>query len=396
VDVQTGTVHRVVGEEGKGAVVGLAFQPNGPWLACTVEAPGEVRIYDTSTGTLVRRWSDMRILGDVVFHPDGNRLAVASREGFVTLYDPRTGQEVLTLKALTGRGLDLAFPPRVAFSPDGRRLVANDYDTGFWVWQADAPRTSGSAFDYHLQAAAFAQERNQVTAFRFHSERLKRIASPTGRPVRDLAYLLAREGDWSGTTTNLRRWLAAYPSDTWLSDWPEQAELLALSLLLSGDSSGYRDLCGRLHRSFRDADRKAGIALTRMVVWGDNALEPAALRALAHRFLERQPKEARLVLLLGLAQFRAGNHAEAQLTLSKALSAGKDDTFVEVSAHLGLALVHHRCARAEHARRHRLAADEMGDRTTSLRHPDNPNLPEWLAYRALREEVRRTLWMSNR
>src|SRR5581483_2121091 len=100
VDVRTGTVHQILGDEVPGPVVGLAFSPTGPWLAATVAFPGEVRLYDTSKGVLVRRWSDGRILGDAAFHPSGDRIAVATREGFVTLYDPRTGQEVLTLQGL--------------------------------------------------------------------------------------------------------------------------------------------------------------------------------------------------------------------------------------------------------------------------------------------------------
>src|SRR5262245_65033669 len=39
VDLKAGTVHRAPRDAVVGAVVGLAFQPNGPWLAATVEHP---------------------------------------------------------------------------------------------------------------------------------------------------------------------------------------------------------------------------------------------------------------------------------------------------------------------------------------------------------------------
>ncbi|MFO0881816.1 MAG: protein kinase, partial [Gemmataceae bacterium] len=134
VDVTHGTIHRLHSGAEEGAVVGLAFDPNGHRLATTVERPGEVRVYDLKEGQLERRWPEPRTLGDVAYHPSGERIAVASREGMVTIYDPRTGLEVLTLRGLTGRQMDLAYPPRVAFSPDGQRLACNDHATGLWVW----------------------------------------------------------------------------------------------------------------------------------------------------------------------------------------------------------------------------------------------------------------------
>ena len=51
----------------------------------------------------------------VAFSPDGQRLASASLDQTVKVWDARTGQESLTLKGHT------SFVHSVAFSPDGQR-----------------------------------------------------------------------------------------------------------------------------------------------------------------------------------------------------------------------------------------------------------------------------------
>src|SRR5262249_17829620 len=57
-------------------------------------------------------------VNSVCFSPDGKRLASASHDGKVRVWDAQTGQEALTLRS------DTALVTSVCFSPDGRRLAS--------------------------------------------------------------------------------------------------------------------------------------------------------------------------------------------------------------------------------------------------------------------------------
>src|SRR5262249_45880316 len=58
----------------------------------------------------------------VAFSPDGQRLASASADKTVKVWDATSGQEALTLKGHTSSVLS------VAFSPDGQRLASASWD----------------------------------------------------------------------------------------------------------------------------------------------------------------------------------------------------------------------------------------------------------------------------
>ena len=66
----------------------------------------------------------------VAFSPDGKRLASASWDVTVKVWDTATGQETLTLKGHT----DVV--TSVAFSHDGRRLASAGDDQTVKVWDA--------------------------------------------------------------------------------------------------------------------------------------------------------------------------------------------------------------------------------------------------------------------
>jgi WD40 repeat protein/serine/threonine protein kinase len=115
----------------------VAFSPDGKRLATggptwddtKKDHAGEVKVWDAQTGQeLLSHKVPSGYYHNVVFSPDGKRLAIGSGgdsarggafPGIVKLLDAQTGQELLSLKGLTD-GVSRS----VAFSPDGKRLAS--------------------------------------------------------------------------------------------------------------------------------------------------------------------------------------------------------------------------------------------------------------------------------
>ena len=67
----------------------------------------------------------------VVFHPDGRQLAVATWGGPVLLLDAESRRELLVLQAQANS---------LAFSPDGRRLATGSWDRLVRLWDVATGR----------------------------------------------------------------------------------------------------------------------------------------------------------------------------------------------------------------------------------------------------------------
>jgi DNA-binding beta-propeller fold protein YncE/tRNA A-37 threonylcarbamoyl transferase component Bud32 len=163
-----------------GEVLGVAFSPDGRRLA-SASLDGTVRVWDTATGQPVltlKRHTDG--VNGVAFSPDGKHLASASRDQTVKVWDAATGQEILSLKGHTRQVTG------VAFSPVDRRLASASQDGTVRVWDL-ATRQKRLTFQGHTRGAwgvAFSPDGKQLASASFDGT--VRVWDATGRVIRTL------------------------------------------------------------------------------------------------------------------------------------------------------------------------------------------------------------------
>jgi len=117
-------------------LVRLQFSPDGAWLAAA-NPDGWVRIWDSRTGELVREWEHDRTMRDVAFSPDGSLVAAChSRQPYdIYLYSLATGRLEGRLTGHEGQVYAVRFLDNV-------RLVSSSRDNTIRVWNVESGRSS--------------------------------------------------------------------------------------------------------------------------------------------------------------------------------------------------------------------------------------------------------------
>lgn len=137
----------------------LAFSPDGRLLASGHSKPGAgIRVWDVRNKRQLffvdYEGLDVR---HVAFSPDGSRLAVASQDPVIRLYESESGREV---RALSGHTAAVNY---VTFSGDGKRLISAAADQSVRLWNEDGGNVA--RWRGHLNSvnqAAFLPESNQL------------------------------------------------------------------------------------------------------------------------------------------------------------------------------------------------------------------------------------------
>lgn len=125
--------------DGKAGSWALAvdFSPDGSLLAASYDN-GEVFIRKTQDWSATRIATNRKDLVGVSFSPDGKRIATASIEGALDVWDSATGAVVAQITDHPNKLW------KVRFSPDGRLLAAASWDGAARIWDGQTFRYLGT------------------------------------------------------------------------------------------------------------------------------------------------------------------------------------------------------------------------------------------------------------
>ncbi|MBZ0282045.1 MAG: hypothetical protein K8L97_15000 [Anaerolineae bacterium] len=139
-DVERGEMINLLGQ-GQGSVNYLTFSPDGTQAAAQIHGTGfrGTIVWDTASGEQQRVFQNTGQDNDVsgvAFNPVDSRLALPNDTG-ATLWDSKTGEKLGEINIPAAGGLSLN-PAQLQFSPDGNLLAISSRNLGLFLWDMEA------------------------------------------------------------------------------------------------------------------------------------------------------------------------------------------------------------------------------------------------------------------
>ncbi|MCX5637545.1 MAG: protein kinase [Planctomycetota bacterium] len=112
----------------------VAFSSDGKHIASVHSSKGTVKIWDAETGSEVLTLHGHRsFIQSVAFSPDGRYILAGCVNGTLKIWEVADGREIIVLRG------HMDSVESVAFSPDGKRIVSGSRDRTVKVWDLEAP-----------------------------------------------------------------------------------------------------------------------------------------------------------------------------------------------------------------------------------------------------------------
>jgi WD40 repeat protein len=391
------TGHRISqSERAADFVSNVVWSPDGRRLACGC-ADGTIGVWEASTGKNVfsvrGHTSQVRV---ITWSPDGRRIASGGDDGTVQIRDAATGREALDLPAHGPR-----FVTAIAWSPDGVRLATGGEDSVMRIWDAsmgyslaekDAdlsadgsrPLMQHSAATHSESLAAYykhVEKTNELIKAEKLPEAVEELSQaiesyPTPQALAARGDLCVLQGDWTAAAADYAAAVKLSPTDHFLR------QALAVLQLQQNQFEAYQQTCQQAFKRFSDAHTWTDppmwpqtIVVRLCCLVPDSGVDRDEMKRLADLALSGHDHNA-MKLVGGMVDYRSAQYERAAEQLPES-----GDPLGGRLALLFRAMARHQLGHAEQARQLLAQAiEEIEQELPTMEGPPVANQPRWVVW----------------